>query len=156
MNYYFRYGLHSGREMVCVLDEDELKAMWSDEYADRNVYRDLSVTFDVDRYIRLHDILKTLEQQDRNFGKLEMSAVVDSESASDTHKIRDDPIGIYWKGIWEMAVKWWDDWSQSDFGIDLIFPPDFYADPAAWIEHEIAAKGIKSNITVDKKGDGNE
>ena len=99
MNYYFRYGLRGGREMVCVLDEDELKAMWSDEYADRNVYRDLSVTFDVDRYIRLHGILKTLEQQDKNFGKLEMSAVVDSKSASDTHKIRGDSIGLYWIGI---------------------------------------------------------
>ena len=55
-----------------------------------------------------------------------------------------------------MAIKWWDDWSQSDFGIDRIFPPEFYAAPAAWIEHEIAVKGIKSDIKVNEKGNGNE
>lgn len=69
--------------------------------------------------------------------------------------VSDGLTGRLKKGIWEMAIKWWDDW-QSDFGIDLIFPSEFYADPAAWIEHEIAVKGIKSDIKVNEKGNGNE
>lgn len=145
MNYYFQYGFCGAREMVCVLDEQELETMWSDEDADRGVYRDLTVTFEIDRYIRLHGVVKTLEQKDRHFGLMEMSAVIDSKSASSTYKIRGDFIEIYSKGIWSMTAKWWDDWSEFDFGIDLIFPPEFYADPAAWFEREIEAKGIKNH-----------
>ncbi|HFC8517501.1 TPA: hypothetical protein ACFP41_000343 [Neisseria weaveri] len=144
MKYHFQYGYTGTREMVIFLDEAALNDnIWADDDGDIRVYQDLTVTFDIDRYLRLIKLLKPLKEIDAEFGRVQMTADIDSRSAAETYKIRGTFIEVYYKGDLNLDARWWCDGALIDFGVYLNMPNQFYADPAAWFEKEIAAKGIQ-------------
>ncbi|MDO1509513.1 MULTISPECIES: hypothetical protein [unclassified Neisseria] len=144
MKYHFQYGYTGTREIVIFLDEEGLQDnIWADDDGDICVYKDLTVTFDIDRYLRLMQHLKPLQEIDTQFGRVHMTADIESKSAAETCKIRGTFIEVYYKGNLYIDARWYCDWSMIDFGVYLNMPNQFYTDPAAWFEKEIAAKGIQ-------------
>ena len=63
MEYYFKYGFIGARTMVIKLNADELEDVWADSEEGRAVYGDLTIEFEIDRYLRLRNVLAKLEQE---------------------------------------------------------------------------------------------
>lgn len=145
MKYRFEYDNDGRRLMVAELD-DELDCInCTDEDLDclGETYRDLTVIFDIDRYTRLYRALSRLSAEDRGFGKVYMNAVIRSKSGSYAHALMGCCLEIYFYGCMDVEAHWfWKD-TNVDFNVALAFPPEFYAEPAAWFAREIAEKGIK-------------
>ena len=57
MEYYFENGFVGTRLMVIELDTAELKEMWGDSNDGIESYEDLTIEFEIDRYLRLREVL---------------------------------------------------------------------------------------------------
>ena len=144
MEYYFEYGFVGARTMVIKLDAAELEEMWADSEEGRAVYEDLTIEFEIDRYLRLRNVLAKLEEEDKHFGRLHMAVQISSDSAMAAgQKIRGGHIEIYYSGISGFDATWWDDYSLDDYGIGLSMPDGFRENPAAWFEAETAKHGFR-------------
>lgn len=146
MEYRFIYDRDGRRLMVAEMDDELYNINCTDEDLDCLVeyYSDMTVIFDVDRYIRLHSLLHGLDTEDRRSLKVYMDAVIRSQSGSFVHALMGCCLEIYWYGCTDVEAHWFWKGTNIDFNVALIFPPEFYADPAAWFEREITAKGIKN------------
>ena len=144
MEYYFEYGFVGARTMVIKLNTAELEDMWADDECAKAAYEDLTVTFEIDRYLRLRNVLAKLGQEDKHFGRLHMAAQISSDSAAAAgQKIRCGHIEIYYSGLGSFDATWWDDYSLDDYGISLNMPSGFCESPAAWFEAEISKYGLR-------------
>ena len=144
MEYYFEYGFVGARTMVIKLNTAELEDMWADDECAKAAYEDLTVTFEIDRYLRLRNVLAKLEEEDKHFGRLHMAAQISSDSATSAgQKIRGGHIEIYSSGLGGFDATWWDDYSLDDYGISLNMPSGFRENPAAWFEAEISKYGFR-------------
>lgn len=145
MKYRFIRNKEGRRLMAAELD-DELQAIEStNEDLDclSEYFRDMTVIFDIDRYLRLYRVLRTLDKEDREFGKVHINAVIRSVSGSFEYALIDCSLEIYFNGGFDVEAHWL--WQNTDirFHTALAFPPAFYADPVAWFEREIEEKGIE-------------
>ena len=144
MEYYFENGFVGTRLMVIELDTAELKEMWGDSNDGIESYEDLTIEFEIDRYLRLRNVLAKLEQEDKHFGRLHMAAQISSDSAvAAGQKIRGGHIQIYYSGFDAFEATWWDDYSLDDYGIALFMPDEFQKNPVAWFEAEILKLGFR-------------
>ena len=144
MEYYFENGFVGTRLMVIELDTAELKEMWGDSNDGIESYEDLTIEFEIDRYLRLRNVLAKLEEEDKHFGRLHMAAQISSDSATSAgQKIRGGHIEIYYSGLGGFDATWWDDYSLDDYGIGLSMPSGFRENPAAWFEAEISKHGFR-------------
>lgn len=144
MKYHFEYGFVGVKTMVITLDKNDLTDMWADEGCDKAAYEDLTVSFEIDRYLRLLEVLAKLKQEDRHFGRVEMAVQVSSCcEVTRKQKIRGGYIGIYYCGLSAFEVTWWNDYSMGDYGVDLNMPDGFLENPAAWLAAETAKHGFR-------------
>ena len=144
MKDYFEYGVVGAKTMVIALDKNDLQAMWADDEDSKADYEDVTITFEIDRYLRLCEVLVKLEHEDRHFGRLHMAAQIDSASATAAgQKIRGGHIEIYYHGLGGFDAMWWDDYSLDDYGICLSMPTEFTKNPAAWFAAETAKHGFR-------------
>ena len=144
MKYHFVFNDEQRRLMVTELD-DELDCInCTDDDLDclGEYYRDITVIFDIDRYIRLHSILTELAKTDRYFGKVYMQAVIRSRSGSFEYALMGCCLEIYLYGNTDVEAHWYWKNTNIDFNVALAFPSEFYGNPAAWFEKQIAEKGI--------------
>ena len=149
MKYRFIYD-RDGRRMMVAEPDDELHNInCTDE--DLNglgaYYRDLTVTFDIDLYCRLHRMLLTAGA-DRKKVKVCMEAAIRSISGSFEYALMGCCLEICFYGCMDVEAHWFWQNTNIDFNVALIFPPEFYAAPAAWFEREIAAKSIQNDTLV--------
>ena len=144
MEYYVKYGFIGAQTMIIKLDAAELEDVWADSEEGRAAYEDLTIEFEIDRYLRLRKVLAKLAQEDKHFGRLHMTAQISSDSATSAgQKIRGGHIEIYYSGIGGFDATWWDDYSLDDYGIGLSMPDGFRENPAAWFEAETAKHGFR-------------
>lgn len=145
MQYRFEYDKDGRRLMVAELD-DELDCInCTDEDLDclGEYFRDMTVIFDIDLYCRLHQVL-IAAGEDRKQIKVCMDATIRSVSGSFEYALMEGCLEICFYGGFDVEAHWFWKGTNIDFNVALIFPPEFYADPAAWFEREITAKGIKN------------
>lgn len=135
MKYHFEFGFDGARMMLITLNPNDLQAMWADDEDSKSNYRDLTIAFNINRYLRLYAMVAAIDRQDPHFGRVHMSASIDSRSATAAgQKIRGGHIEIYAAGGSGFNVWWWDDYSLYDYGIELKLPPECQQHPAAWFE----------------------
>lgn len=143
MKYRFEYDKNGHRLMVAELD-DELDCInCTDEDLDclGEYYRDMTVIFDINLYCRLYQMLMTTGD-DRKRVKVCMDATIRSVSGSFEYALMGCCLEICFYGSFDVEAHWFWQNTNIDFNVTLVFPTEFYADPAAWFEQEIAAKGI--------------
>ena len=144
MKYHFEFGFDGSRMMVITLNPTDLQTMWADDEDSKNNYRDLTIAFNINRYLHLHAMVAEISRQDPYFGRVHMSASIDSHSATAAaQKIRGGHIEIYASGSSGFIVMWWNDYSLYDFGIELNLPPECQQNPAAWFEAQISQLGLE-------------
>lgn len=145
MKHSFIYSEDGHRLFVAELDDELYAINTNDEDIDcpYEYYQDLTVIFDVDRYIHLHKLLCALRKEDRKFGKVYIDAIICSESGSLKYSLMGCCLLIYYYGSSDLEANWFWNNTNIEFDVTLPFPPDFYADPIAWFEREIASKGIQ-------------
>lgn len=147
MKYHFEYDERGRRLFVAELDEelDNIEANDEDVICTRETFRDMTVIFDVDRYINLYRALTEVMKIDREFGKVHIAATIRSVSGSFEFAMMGCSVEIYWYGCLQVTAQWFWNNTLIDFSVVLVFPPEFYADPAVWFEREITEKGIKNH-----------
>lgn len=153
MKYRFEYGEDNRRLMVAELD-DELDCIGcTDEALDclGEYYRDLTVIFDTDLYCRLHKMLLAAGG-DCQAVKVYMKASIRSVSGPFEYALTGFSLEICFYGVPDMTAHWFWRHTNIDFHVELILPPDFYANPSAWFEKEIAACGIRGNGFEEREG----
>ena len=144
MKYRFEYDKDGRRLMVVELD-DELDCINStDEDLDclGEHYRDMTVIFDIDLYCRLFQMLLAAGEDYKKV-QVRMDASIRSISGSFEYALMGCCLVICFYGCLDVEPNWFWQNTNIDFNVALVFPPEFYADPAAWFQREIEAKGIK-------------
>ena len=71
MQYSFEYGFVGAREIIMVLEEEDLGNIWCSE-EEAEIYNSLTIRFDIDRYVELFKISSELENKHHRFGKMGM------------------------------------------------------------------------------------
>lgn len=74
-----------------------------------------------------------------------MDATIRSVSGSFEYALMGCCLEICFYGSFDVEAHWFWQNTNIDFNVALVFPPEFYAAPAAWFEQEIKAKGIKNH-----------
>lgn len=145
MKYRFENRNDGSRLMVSELDSELDYIGCTDEELDclSEYYRDLTVTFDIDLYCRLHRMLLAAGES-RKMVKVYMDASIRSISGSFEYALMGCCLEICFYGALDIAAHWFWRNTNIDFNVELDFPSDFYVNPAAWFEKEIAAKGIQN------------
>ncbi len=144
MKYHFEHEFTLARMLVITLDKGDLQSMWADNEEGKEDYQDLTVAFDIDRYLRLRAMVVEIGKQDPHFGRLHMAAFIDSRSAvAAEQKIRGAYIEIENRGMNNFDALWWDNYSLNDYGIELNMPPEFKQNPTVWFETEIGKQGFR-------------
>ena len=144
MKYRFEYDKDGRRLMVAELD-DELDCINStDEDLDclGEHYRDMTVIFDIDLYCRLFQMLLAAGEDYKKV-QVRMDASIRSISGSFEYALMGCCLEICFYGCLDVEPNWFWQNTNIDFNVALVFPTEFYADPAAWFQREIEAKGIK-------------
>lgn len=148
MKYHFEYDERGHRRFVAELDEELDNIDASDEDVDctGEIFRDMTVIFDADRYINLYRALSELVINDREFGKVHIAATIRSVSGTFEYALMGCCVEIYWYGCMDITAQWFWNNTLIDFSVVLDFPPEFYAEPAAWFEREIEKMGVRPYI----------
>ena len=69
MQYSFEYGFVGVREIVMVLEKEDLRNLWWSKEEEAKTYNSLTIRFDIDRYVELFKISSELENKHHRFGK---------------------------------------------------------------------------------------
>ena len=72
MQYSFEYGFVGVREIVMVLEKEDLRNLWWSKEEEAKTYNSLTIRFDIDRYVELFKISSELENKHHRFGKMGM------------------------------------------------------------------------------------
>ena len=140
MQYSFEYGFVGAREIVMVLEEEDLgNICCSKEEAE--TYNSLTIRFDIDRYMELFKISSELENKHHRFGKMGMYVQLQD--------IKENICGatatIFSAGCHCFNLEWTVIKTLTTYGIEEINVPWCgVEDVELWFEQKIRTMGIKS------------
>ena len=151
MKYHFEYDAKGRRLFVAELDEELDNIDASDEEivdCTGECFQDMTVIFDVDRYINLYQALRGLMKIEREFGIVQMTATIRSVSGSLEFALIGCCVEVYSFGNLDITAKWFWQNTPVDFSVVLDFPADFYIDPAVWFEREMEKMGVHPYVKL--------
>ncbi|HHX2523863.1 TPA: hypothetical protein ACU8BU_002138 [Neisseria subflava] len=140
MQYSFESGFVGAREIVMVLEEDDLRKIWSSK-EEAETYNSLTIRFDIDRYMELFKISSELENKHHRFGKMGMYVQLQD--------IKENICGatatIFSAGCHCFNLEWTVIKTLTTYGIEEINVPWCgVEDVELWFEQKIRTMGIKS------------
>lgn len=140
MQYSFEYGFVGAREIVMVLEEEDLRKIWSSK-EEAETYNSLTIRFDIDRYMELFKISSELENKHHRFGKMGMYVQLQD--------IKENICGttatIFSAGCHCFNLEWTVIKTLTTYGIEEINVPWCgVEDVELWFEQKIKTMGIKS------------
>lgn len=140
MQYSFEYGFVGAREIVMVLEEEDLGNIWCSK-EEAETYKSLTIRFDIDRYMELFKISSELENKHHRFGKMGMYVQLQD--------IKENICGatatIFSAGCHCFNLEWTVIKSLTTYGIEEINVPWCgVEDVELWFEQKIRIMGIKS------------
>lgn len=140
MQYSFEYGFVGAREIVMVLEEEDLGNIWCSK-EEAETYNSLTIRFDIDRYMELFKISSELENKHHRFGKMGMYVQLQD--------IKENICGatatIFSAGCHCFNLEWTVIKTLTTYGIEEINVPWCGAeDVKLWFEQKIRTMGIKS------------
>lgn len=140
MQYSFEYGFVGAREIVMVLEEEDLGNIWCSK-EEAETYKSLTIRFDIDRYMELFKISSELENKHHRFGKIGMYVQLQD--------IKENICGatatIFSAGCHCFNLEWTVIKTLTTYGIEEINVPWCgVEDVKLWFEQKIRTMGIKS------------
>lgn len=140
MQYSFEYGFVGAREIVMVLEEEDLGNIWCSK-EEAETYNSLTIRFDIDRYMELFKISSELENKHHRFGKMGMYVQLQD--------IKENICGatatIFSAGCHCFNLEWTVIKTLTTYGIEEINVPWCgVEDVELWFEQKIRTMGIKS------------
>lgn len=140
MQYSFEYGFVGAREIVMVLEEEDLGNIWCSK-EEAKTYNSLTIRFDIDRYMELFKISSELENKHHRFGKMGMYVQLQD--------IKENICGatatIFSAGCHCFNLEWTVIKTLTTYGIEEINVPWCgVEDVELWFEQKIRTMGIKS------------
>lgn len=140
MQYSFEYGFVGAREIVMVLEEEDLGNIWCSK-EEAETYKSLTIRFDIDRYMELFKISSELENKHHRFGKMGMYVQLQD--------IKENICGatatIFSAGCHCFNLEWTVIKTLTTYGIEEINVPWCgVEDVKLWFEQKIRTMGIKS------------
>lgn len=140
MQYSFEYGFVGAREIVMVLEEEDLGNIWCSK-EEAETYNSLTIRFDIDRYMELFKISSELENKHHRFGKMGMYVQLQD--------IKENICGttatIFSAGCHCFNLEWTVIKTLTTYGIEEINVPWCgVEDVELWFEQKIKTMGIKS------------
>lgn len=140
MQYSFEYGFVGAREIVMVLEEEDLRKIWSSK-EEAETYNSLTIRFDIDRYMELFKISSELENKHHRFGKMGMYVQLQD--------IKENICGatatIFSAGCHCFNLEWTVIKTLTTYRIEEINVPWCgVEDVELWFEQKIRTMGIKS------------
>ena len=140
MQYSFEYGFVGAREIVMVLEEEDLGNIWCSK-EEAETYNSLTIRFDIDRYMELFKISSELENKHHRFGKMGMYVQL--------QEIKENICGatatIFSAGCHCFNLEWTVIKTLTTYGIEEINVPWCgVEDVELWFEQKIRTMGIKS------------
>lgn len=109
MKYHFEYDAKGRRLFVAELDNELDNIDASDEEivdCTGECFQDMTVIFDVDRYINLYQALRGLMKIEREFGIVQMTATIRSVSGSLEFALIGCCVEVYSFGNLDITAKW--------------------------------------------------
>lgn len=139
MQYSFEYGFVGAREIVMVLEEEDLGNIWCSK-EEAETYKSLTIRFDIDRYMELFKISSELENKHHRFGKMGMYVQLQD--------IKENICGatatIFSAGCHCFNLEWTVIKTLTTYGIEEINVPWCgVEDVELWFEQKIRTMGIK-------------
>lgn len=139
MQYSFEYGFVGAREIVMVLEEEDLGNIWCSK-EEAETYNSLTIRFDIDRYMELFKISSELENKHHRFGKMGMYVQLQD--------IKENICGatatIFSAGCHCFNLEWTVIKTLTTYGIEEINVPwSGVEDVELWFEQKIRTMGIK-------------
>lgn len=139
MQYSFEYGFVGAREIVMVLEEEDLGNIWCSK-EEAETYNSLTIRFDIDRYMELFKISSELENKHHRFGKMGMYVQLQD--------IKENICGatatIFSAGCHCFNLEWTVIKKLTTYGIEEINVPWCgVEDVELWFEQKIRTMGIK-------------
>jgi hypothetical protein len=139
MQYSFEYGFVGAREIVMVLEEEDLGNIWCSK-EEAETYNSLTIRFDIDRYMELFKISSELENKHHRFGKMGMYVQLQD--------IKENICGatatIFSAGCHCFNLEWTVIKTLTTYGIEEINVPWCgVEDVELWFEQKIRTMGIK-------------
>lgn len=139
MQYSFEYGFVGAREIVMVLEEEDLGNIWCSK-EEAETYKSLTIRFDIDRYMELFKISSELENKHHRFGKMGMYVQL--------QEIKENICGatatIFSAGCHCFNLEWTVIKTLTTYGIEEINVPWCgVEDVELWFEQKIRTMGIK-------------
>ena len=140
MQYSFEYGFVGAREIVMVLEEEDLGNIWCSK-EEAETYNSLTIRFDIDRYMELFKISSELENKHHRFGKMGMYVQLQD--------IKENICGatatIFSAGCHCFNLEWTVIKTLTTYGIEEINVPWCGVENVElWFEQKIRTMGIKS------------
>ena len=140
MQYSFEYGFVGAREIIMVLEEEDLGNIWCSE-EEAEIYNSLTIRFDIDRYVELFKISSELENKHHRFGKMGMYVQLQD--------IKENICGvtatIFSAGCHCFNLEWTVIKTLTTYGIEEINVPWCgVEDVELWFEQKIRTMSIKS------------
>ena len=141
MQYSFEYGFVGVREIVMVLEKEDLRNLWWSKEEEAKTYNSLTIRFDIDRYVELFKISSELENKHHRFGKMGMYVQLQD--------IKENICGatatIFSAGCHCFNLEWTVIKTLTTYGIEEINVPWCgVEDVELWFEQKIRTMGIKS------------
>ena len=140
MQYSFEYGFVGVREIVMVLEKEDLRNLWWSKEEEAKTYNSLTIRFDIDRYVELFKISSELENKHHRFGKMGMYGQLQG--------IKENICGatatIFSAGCHCFNLEWTVIKTLTTYGIEEINVPWCgVEDVELWFEQKIRTMGIK-------------
>lgn len=140
MQYSFEYGFVGAREIVMVLEEEDLGNIWCSK-EEAETYNSLTIRFDIDRYMELFKISSELENKHHRFGKMGMYVQLQDIKEN----ICGATVTIFSAGCHCFNLEWTVIKTLTTYGIEEINVPWCgVEDVELWFEQKIRTMGIKS------------
>lgn len=140
MQYSFEYGFVGAREIVMVLEEEDLGNIWCSK-EEAETYKSLTIRFDIDRYMELFKISSELENKHHRFGKMGMYVQLQDIKKN----ICGATATIFSAGCHCFNLEWTVIKTLTTYGIEEINVPWCGVENVElWFEQKIRTMGIKS------------